>query len=138
MRAVSLLLILSLFATLFCGCSGEGLTLEGYEWQLSWAKRLDPETNEWQDLPCESVFLTAENGLITINDLTNGKVYSGVYIESGRNADGYDYTLTVGGFSGHATVAYTTYRSGEKIPTLPISLMRGSEQYTLQFQAKQP
>ncbi len=137
MKRISFFLILSLLAMLFCGCSEEALTVEEYEWELIWAAKTDLDSLENQELSFKNVFMTAENGLITIRD-GEGRTYSGVYIERGRNIDGYDYTLTIGGFSGHATVANTTYHGGEKIPTLPIAITRGNEQYTLKFRPKAP
>ncbi len=137
MKKVCILLILSLLMGLFCGCGEETLTVEDYEWELMWATKTDLDTLENEELSFKNVFMKAENGLITIRD-GEGKTYSGVYIERGRNIDGYDYTLTIGGFSGHGTVANTTYHDGEKIPTLPIAITHGNEQYTLQFQPKEP
>ena len=137
MKRISFLLILSLLAMLFCGCGEEALTIEQYEWQLIWAAKTDLDTLENEEISFKNVFMRAENGLITICD-GEGRTYSGVYIQGGRNIDGYDYTLTIGGFSGHGTVANTTYYVGERIPTLPVCVMRGSEQYTLKFQPKAP
>ncbi len=137
MKRISFLLILSLLAMLLCGCGEEALTVEEYEWELKWASKTDLDTSETHSLSFKNVYMRAENGRITIRD-GEGNTYSGVYIERGRNIDGYDYSLTIEGFSGHATIANTTYYGGEKIPTLPVAITRGNERYTLEFRPKAP
>ena len=76
--------------------------------------------------------LTAKDGKIAVADLTNGKTYEGTYIVTKITPAGTDYSITLDGKSGYATVAMTTYADGSQTPTLPITL--GS--YSMYFYAE--
>ena len=75
------------------------------------------------------VTLSASNGIITVTDNTNEKIYKGTYAVQGKKPKGTDYEISVNGINGYATVAMTTYADGSEEPTLPISL----GEYTLYF-----
>ncbi|MBQ5824613.1 MAG: hypothetical protein IIW48_07360, partial [Clostridia bacterium] len=66
--------------------------------------------------------LKAKDGILIIEDITNGKTYNGTYKVMQKTPKGYDYEITVDGISGCATVAPTKYYSGSEVPTLPINL----------------
>ena len=76
--------------------------------------------------------LVAKNGIITIIDDTNNKIYSGIYKKISNNPKGADYKIVIEDKTGHATVAMTTYANGTKEPTLPINL---DNKYSMYFYA---
>ena len=74
------------------------------------------------DAKIVDLFLTAKDGLITVNDITNNKTYGGSYKVQQKTPKGTDYEITIDGITGYATVAPTEYYDGSEEPTLPISI----------------
>lgn len=71
----------------------------------------------------------AEKGNITINDLTNEKVYSGEYTLNIESPDSTIYKISIGESEGMAVVSYTQYDDDSQVNTLILSL----EDYALSF-----
>ena len=137
--------ILLLAATLMFALSACGMgkpKIEDYEWKMRTIAHIDGEQLVYDAAAEEStahpeakiieMTLVAKDGKITITDVTNGKTYEGTYTVSGRNPKGTDYNITIGGKSGYAGVAMTTYADGSEEPTLPISL----DGYSMYFYAE--
>lgn len=140
-RFALILIILSFSLAAFCGCSSKP-SIEDYEWTLRVAMHGDGNTLVIDavesgyptdtDARVVDVTLTARDGIITVIDKTNSKAYTGTYRSEGKNPEGESYKIELDGKEGHATVAFTTYASQEKEPTLPISICG----YSLYFYAK--
>ena len=73
-------------------------------------------------------------GGIKIEDVTNGKVYEGEYIESGLTPDSREYKFTVDGVEGHGFCAVKTLFDGEAYYEAPVLIMQLGE-YSLTFEA---
>lgn len=135
-------MLIAALAISLCACGLGDVTIEDCEWELrqAWhagdgtvvaiAANVAPEL--YPDAAVVAVTLTASDGVITIIDETNGKVYTGTYEVDRRTPDGTNYAMTVEGISGHATAAMTTYYGGTEEPTLPINLGN----YSLYFYKK--
>lgn len=140
-KAVSLLLLLAAMLSALSSCGAQRPKIEDHEWRMRAVMHAEGEQLVYDAAEEESsahpeariveLTLVAENGKITLIDATNGKTYSGSYSVSGKNPKGTDYTVSIDGKAGNATVAMTTYADGSQEPTLPIRL--GS--YSLYFYA---
>ena len=76
------------------------------------------------ELVCE-----AENGVLTISDLTNNKTYKGTYSLISDDPKSYSYEVEIEGKSGYAVSGMTTYHDGSQDPTFIINLI----DYTVNF-----
>ena len=137
--------ILLLAATLIFALSACGMgkpKIEDYEWKMRTIAHVEGEQLVYDAVAEEStshseakiieMTFIAKDGKITITDVTNGKIYEGTYIVSGKNPEGTDYSITLAGKTGHAVAAMTTYADGSEEPTLPIRL----DGYSMYFYAK--
>ena len=137
--------ILLLAATLIFALSSCGLgkpKIEDYEWKMRTIMHIEDNQSVYDaaeeastahpEAKIIEITLVANDGKITITDVTNGKTYEGSYTVSGRNPKGTDYQITIDGKSGYAGVAMTTYADGSEEPTLPISL----DGYSMYFYAE--
>ena len=137
--------ILLLAATLIFALSSCGMgkpKIEDYEWKMRTIMHIEDNQSVYDaaeeastahpEAKIIEMTLVANDGKITITDVTNGKTYEGSYTVSGRNPKGTDYQITIDGKSGYAGVAMTTYADGSEEPTLPISL----DGYSMYFYAE--
>lgn len=141
-KTFSILLVLFVLLTL-SACNTEKITIEDCEWKLSAVMNSDitpadstyaviavGEPDEaYPEATIVNVTLTAANGIITVNDVTNNKVYNGTYKTTKNTPKGTDYEIEIDGQIGYATAAPTKYYNGDEVPTLPISLGK----YSLYF-----
>ena len=145
-KAVSILLFLFVLFS-FVSCNAEKMEIEDCEWKMRTIMSNDAQLADGEDViiavgePDEiypnatvvDITLMAADGKLTINDITNNKVYYGSYKVTKNTPKGTDYEIEIDGKSGYATVATTKYYSGEEIPTLPINL----GEYTIYFISNQ-
>ena len=144
MKKAKIILLLLSLSLLLCSCGTEKLSIEDYEWKMSAVMRgNDGVTADTADFivcvgEADEVYpeakiveltLKAENGVITVEDFTNGKTYTGTYKVTAKTPKGTDYELVINGQTGYAAVAPTTYYSGTEVPTLPINF----GEYSLYF-----
>ena len=131
MKKLIPVLFICILAMIFTSCGNSELKIDGYEWQLRTAAKLNAESvvvavdekNEaYPDAEVVDVVLTAKNGELIIQDKTNNETYTGAYEEMYVTENSGDYKIIVKGKEGYATVAYTTYADGTKELTLPITV----------------
>ncbi len=140
-KAISILLLLIVVIITISACATTRPKIEEYEWHLKYAMRVENEQlnvlarNEEDGAHPEAkivdIVLVAQNGIITITDKTNNKIYTGTYVIEKNTPKGTDYKISIDQKNGYATVAMTTYHDGTEEPTLPISL----GDYSLYFYA---
>ena len=133
-KAIALILVLSALTFLFCGCGADKPEIEDCEWTMRYAMHtedgtvvMDATENEvppdaYPNAKTVKLTLVAKDGIITVTDMTNNKIYTGSYTVDGKNPEGTDYKVIIDGTEGNATVAMTTFADGTKEPTLPINL----------------
>ncbi len=71
----------------------------------------------------------AEKGNITINNLTDNRVYSGGYTVKSKSADSTIYDISFGDAKGVAVVSYIKYHDDSQVGTLILNF----EDYALSF-----
>ena len=136
MKKLKITLLLLALSLLLCSCGTQTLSIEDCEWKMRTVMRGgDGVTADTADFivcvgEADEVYpeakiidltLEAENGIITVEDLTNGKTYTGTYKVISKTPKGTDYELVINGQTGYATVAPTKYYNGTEVPTLPIN-----------------
>ena len=141
-KVLSMLLLLSIMVFALSACGMGKPKIEDYEWQMRTVMHTEDgqiiydAVNEgnitYPEARIIEMILVANDGRITITDVTNGKTYEGTYAASGKNPGGTDYHITIEGKSGYATVAMTTYADETKEPTMPITL----DGYSMYFYAR--
>lgn len=139
-KILSLLLLLTFLCACLSACGKP--QIEDYEWKMRTVMHIDGSrlivdaVSEADPARPEAkvieMTLTAKDGKLTLTDHTNEKTYEGTYTLTQKTPEGADYTVTLDGKSGYATVAMTTYADGKESPTLPINL----EGYALYFYAE--
>ena len=144
MKKVILILSLLILSIVLSSCGTEKLSIEDYEWEMSAVMRggdgvtadtadfivcVGEEDEVYPEAKIVDLTLKAENGVITVEDFTNGKTYTGTYKVTAKTPKGTDYELVINGQTGYATVAPTKYYSGREVPTLPINM----GEYSLYF-----
>lgn len=123
-----LVVLLSLSA-----CGGDVLSIEDYVWKAQTVMKITNNPDEivvavgeeddiHPDAKIVNLILAAKDGVITLTDKTNGKIYSGSYTVQQKTPEGTDYEIIIDEIKGYATVADTTYYDGSEVPTLPINL----------------
>lgn len=137
MKKILCLLITVIILFTLTACNVDVLAIEDYEWKMRAVMNNDinisqneeelvvavGETDDIHpDAKIVDLFLTAKDGLITVNDITNNKTYNGSYKVQQKTPKGTDYEIMIDGITGYATVAPTEYYDGSKEPTLPISI----------------
>lgn len=141
MKKIFLLIICSMM--LLCGCSQSAVPeIDDFSWILvsvqshkgsgqiiAYGPRMG-ETSE-SDGFCELV-CTAKDGVISMQDKTNGKFYTGTYEFQGKDPRSSNYKITIDGQEGIAVVAMTTYHDKTQDPTFIINL----EDHSIKFFAK--
>lgn len=129
------------FVLLFSGCGKAVPKIDDYTWEMTTVQSVEKDGQViacgkdeggglGDALPVE-LLCTAEAGMITIRDETNGQVYNGGYSVTEDNPDSVIYQVTVGESNGVAVTALTTYHGGDTRSTL---IMRFGD-YTLNFMA---
>ncbi len=116
----------------FSSCGAGRAEIEDYEWKMRSVARsengelivdaLSEEDTAYPEAKIVDMTLTANDGKITLTDITNNKTYEGRYSIERKTPDGINYKVTIDGKDGYATVAMTTYADGTEEPTLPINL----------------
>lgn len=135
MKKIIWILPLLVLGLVLSSCGTSTLSIEDCEWKMRTVMRGgDGVTADTADFivcvgEADEVYpeakiidltLKAENGIITVEDLTNGKTYTGTYKVISKTPKGTDYELVINGQTGYATVAPTKYYNGTEVPTLPI------------------
>ena len=69
------------------------------------------------DLECK-----AENGNLTLSDLTNNKTYTGTYLLKSSSSESTIYEVHIGDAEGLAVVSFTKYNDDTQKPTLILSM----------------
>lgn len=125
---------------LLTGCGKNKIPkIDAYTWEMTSVQSMDAngqavaygdrgsstlDSAVYMELTC-----TAEAGILTFTDQTNGKSYSGTYSLSGTDPRSVLYQVTVDGKEGFAVVAMTTYHDGTGEPTFIINL----DDYAINF-----
>ena len=132
MKKLCLLLIIILEVFMISSCESTELKIENYEWSMSCAvysegddfvvEAVGEADHSNTDAKIVTLTLVAENGVITITDATNSKVYTGTYSIVNITPNGTNYNITIDGKTGYAGVAMTAYADGSEKPTMPINL----------------
>ena len=132
MKNIIVLLITVVSIGLLPSCGFNDIKIENYEWQMRSIVHIDDgvaimdATNEENSAHPEAMIiqmtLTAKDGKLVITDITNNNIYEGTYSVTKRMLKEVHYNINIGGTSGIATVAMTTYADGSREPTLPINL----------------
>ena len=140
-KIISTLLLIAMLILTLSACGTGKPKIEDYEWKMRTIMHVEDnqvvydaaseESNTHPEAKIIEMTLIAKDGKITITDVTNNKTYEGTYTVSGKNPKGTDYHITIGGKSGYAGVAMTTYADGTEEPTLPITL----DSYSIYFYA---
>ena len=141
-RIVILFLLFIILIFAFSACGLGKFKIEDYQWKMRYVMHgednqavidaAEEENSMYPDAKIIDMTLSAQNGKITITDVTNNKTYGGTYTAENKTPEGTDYKVTIDGKSGYATVAMTTYADGTKEPTLPINL----DGYSIYFYAE--
>lgn len=130
-KTLSMLLFLTTLTLTLSACGAGKLEIEDYEWKMRTVMENNSEINvpavgepdaAHPDAKIVDMTLVAKDGKIIVTDLTNNKTYEGTYTVSGKSPKGTNYTVTIDGKEGNATVAMTEYADGSEEPTLPINL----------------
>ena len=131
-RVNVLLLLVTALVFCFSSCVFEKVKIENYEWQMRYVMHgendqvvidaVQEESSVYPQAKIIDMKLTANDGRITIVDVTNDKSYEGTYLVENKTPEGTDYKVVIDGKTGYATVAMTTYADGTEEPTLPINL----------------
>ena len=131
-KILSILLTTAILMLSLSACGSGKPKIEDYEWKMRTITHIEDnqvvydasskESSIHPEAKIVEMTLIAKDGKITIADVTNSKTYEGTYTVSGKNPKGTDYYIAIGGKSGYATVAMTTYRDGTEEATLPITL----------------
>ncbi len=121
-------------ATIFlCGCTGFNVPqIEEFSWLMVSVQSHEglgqiiaygPRGSETSESArfCELV-CNAKNGVISMQDKTNGKFYTGTYELQGKDPRSSNYKITIEGQEGIAVVAMTTYHDKTQDPTFIINL----------------
>lgn len=141
-KTISVLMLMISLMFILSACGIGDPKIEDYEWKMRTIMHAEgdrvvydavAEKNSMHpEAKLIEMGLVAKDGKIKITDVTNGKIYEGTYIVSGKNPAGTDYSITIAGKKGNAVVAMTTYADGSEEPTLPIRL----DGYSMYFYAK--
>jgi len=133
--------IILLFA--LAGCSDSAaVSIDGYEWEIHTIQSNEsgavlacsPEQKPVYENAAEiEMRCTAENGVFTLTDTTNGNIYEGTYKQIEIEKETVIYEITIGEEKGNAAASVTVYQNGDKIPTLILS----AGDYALHFFPKQ-
>ena len=144
MKKSKIILLILVLSFLLCSCETQTLSIEDCEWKMRTVMRggdgVTADTADfivcvgeadevYPDAKIVDLTLKAENGIITVEDLTNGKTYTGTYKAATKTPRGTDYEIVINGVSGYAAAAPTEHYGGEAVPTLPINL----GEYSLYF-----
>lgn len=130
-----------------CACGNTGIPkIEEYIWSLESVQGGDeknggyvacsPEmSDKIQDLsiPIIEIECKAQNGVITLNDKTNNKTYSGSYKVKSKDLRSIIYEITINSKQGLAVSAMTDYYDGSQTPTFIISI----DGYALNFYSRE-
>ncbi len=131
MKKISLLLALVL--VLCAGCSASDVPeIDEYTWKMTSIQSAEADGQAVAYGPHESSTLdtavelemqcTAQDGSLTLTDLTNNKTYTGTYRVQTTSPESVTYAVTVADQNGLAVCAMTTYHDGSTTPTLIINL----------------
>ncbi len=144
MRKMSLLLLFVILLTNLVSC-GDKITVEKYVWRLKFAEKSGFETSERELIACSKdyetdevvpiveVFLTAQDGIITISDNNSDENYAVNYERNERFDYGITYKLSYQRFSGDALVNFQKDNENSA-PTLMLTLSNKYDtQYELHF-----
>lgn len=140
MKKTAAMLILSIFAISLAGCGKDdtSMNIDEYKWQAETVQNVKDgsiiacSSNyilQYEDAEEISLELEAENGNMTINDLSNDKKYSGTYNLIKTTPSGEIYEINVGNKEGIATCSITK-ENGMETPTLIITF----DEYSINFQ----
>ena len=112
MKKLYLLLIIILEVVMITSSESTELKIENYEWSMSCAVYSEGEDfvveaageadHSNPDTKIVTLTLVAENGVITITDATNSKVYTGTYSIINTTPNGTNYNITIDGKTGYA------------------------------------
>lgn len=137
-----------LFVLVVClvGCDGTvKYSIEGYDWIMTTAQSAengnfvaynpsdDPfDAENYPNAVAVELTFKAKNGLLTIENKTDGVNYAGTYKEISSSSAGTQYEITIGEKSGMAVASATKYSDGTEVLTLVLSV----DGYAINFQAK--
>ena len=149
---IGVIVIIFIFGSALCACTDPNakneIKIENADWKLQVAMRVDVENqdseviarnNAWNledtTVPVVDVNLVAQNGMITITDLSDTTTsFNGAYQKADTiNLETVIYTVTVGNLMGNANVSFTKDNKGAKQRTLILTLLKDDIQYTLHF-----
>lgn len=128
MKKLSLLLMVCIIFSVFCGCMQESKDdFEDCVWKLFLAQTgstvvacTEEESIMWKDAEVIDLSCSAKDGTFT---LTDGDVSrSGTYILSSVSPDSKTYEIKIGSTSGKAVIAATKYFDGSQKQTLIINI----------------
>ncbi len=112
MKKSKIILLILVLSFLLCSCETQTLSIEDYEWKMRTVMRggdgvtadtagfivcVGEADEVYPDAKIVDLTLKAENGMITVEDFTNGKTYTGTYKVISKTPKGTDYELVING-----------------------------------------
>ena len=141
-KFILIFLLVTLFLLSLSSCGLGKVKIEDYTWEMRYIMHsedgkviidaAEDENSANLDAKVIEMTLVANDGKITVTDVTNNKIYEGSYTVDSKTPDGTNYNITIDSKSGYAGVAMTTYADGTQQPTLPITL----DGYSMYFYAE--
>ena len=136
---IMILLIATLLLT-FVSCGIGKPEIKDYEWEMLTVMHmgngkpvLDATIVETAENGSIELTLLANDGKLTVTDVTNNKTYEGTYSVSYEILKNEDYNITINGRSGHATIDMRKYADGKEIPILLVKI----DEYSIYFLPRQ-
>lgn len=138
MKRIILIFIIIILCLSGCADTADVPEIHGYTWEMKTVQSgsdgsvIACAPSESVSFPgAEEVVMTceAENGFLTIRDLSSDKLYTGTYDVADKTLDSVIYDITIDGKTGYAVTAMTTYADGSGAPTFIISI----NDYALNF-----
>ena len=144
MKKFSVVFLVSVMLLLLSGCSDQDKNdpavgrIEDNLWCMTTIQSAEQNgdvivcgdtENLYFDVPVIDLCCTANQGMLTLTDNTNGETYIGTYKLNQSNKQSCIYSITLNDTEGMAVVSSTQYHDGTSIPTFIISL----DDYALNF-----
>ncbi len=121
---------LALAAMLLTACSGAVNVprIEDYEWTMTSVLGEGGEViacspgEPYEGAKTVEMTCKAENGSLTITDITGGESHTGSYSVESTSPESVIYNISIGDSQGYASSAMTTFYDGSQIPTFVMSI----------------
>lgn len=144
-RIIPFVLLLTL-AVCLVGCDGTvKYSIDGHDWIMTTAQSTESgdfvaynpsddsfDAENYPNIVAVDLTFEAKNGLLTVENKTDGVKYARTYKEINSSSAGTQYEITIGEKSGMAVASATKYSDGTEVLTLILSV----DGYAINFQSK--